>query len=213
MKKAIVIGSTGLVGTALVSQLLENDNYSEVISIVRRKSDSAHPKLTEHIVDFDKPDLWKNLVKGDVLFSAMGTTIKAAKTKDNQYKVDYTYQFETAKAACENGVPVYVLVSSAGASSSSLNFYTNMKGKLEDSVKQLPFKTIQILQPGQLDGNRKEHRTGEKMALKMMHFFNKMGFLMKYRPIQGSEVARFMIMIAEKPVSGVYKLDELFKIK
>ena len=114
-----------MVGTALVSQLLENDNYSEVISFVRRKSDSAQPKLTEHIVDFDKPDLWKNLVKGDVLFSAMGTTIKAAKTKDNQYKVDYTYQFETAKAACESGVPVYVLVSSAGASSSSLNFLSS----------------------------------------------------------------------------------------
>ena len=210
MKKAIVIGSTGLVGSELISKLLANSDYSEVISLVRRKSGVTHPKLTEHVVDFDKPELWKNMVKGDVLFSAMGTTIKTAKTKDNQYKVDYTYQYETAKTAAENSVPVYVLISSAGASSNSLNFYTNMKGKLEDSVKSLPFRTIQILQPGQLDGNRKENRMAEKMGLKVMYALNKIGLLQKYKPIKGYEVAEAMIAVAEKTSSGVYRLKELF---
>ena len=210
MKKAIVIGSTGLVGSELISKLLTHSDYSEVISLVRRKSGVTHPKLTEHVVDFDKPELWKNMVKGDVLFSAMGTTIKTAKTKDNQYKVDYTYQYETAKTAAENSVPVYVLISSAGASSNSLNFYTNMKGKLEDSVKSLPFRTIQILQPGQLDGNRKENRMAEKMGLKVMYALNKIGLLQKYKPIKGYEVAEAMIAVAEKTSSGVYRLKELF---
>lgn len=210
MKKAIVIGSTGLVGSELISKLLTNSDYSEVISLVRRKSGVTHPKLTEHVVDFDKPELWKNMVKGDVLFSAMGTTIKTAKTKDNQYKVDYTYQYETAKTAAENSVPVYVLISSAGASSNSLNFYTNMKGKLEDSVKSLPFRTIQILQPGQLDGNRKENRMAEKMGLKVMYALNKIGLLQNYKPIKGYEVAEAMIAVAEKTSSGVYRLKELF---
>ena len=210
MKKAIVIGSTGLVGSELISKLLTHCDYSEVISLVRRKSGVTHPKLTEHVVDFDKPELWKNMVKGDVLFSAMGTTIKTAKTKDNQYKVDYTYQYETAKTAAENSVPVYVLISSAGASSNSLNFYTNMKGKLEDSVKSLPFRTIQILQPGQLDGNRKENRMAEKMGLKVMYALNKIGLLQNYKPIKGYEVAEAMIAVAEKTSSGVYRLKELF---
>ena len=210
MKKAIVIGSTGLVGSELISKLLTHSDYSEVRSLVRRKSGVTHPKLTEHVVDFDKPELWKNMVKGDVLFSAMGTTIKTAKTKDNQYKVDYTYQYETAKTAAENSVPVYVLISSAGASSNSLNFYTNMKGKLEDSVKSLPFRTIQILQPGQLDGNRKENRMAEKMGLKVMYAMNKIGLLQNYKPIKGYEVAEAMIAVAEKTSSGVYRLKELF---
>ena len=212
MKKAIVIGSTGLVGSELISKLLTHSDYSEVISLVRRKSGVTHPKLTEHVVDFDKPELWKNMVKGDVLFSAMGTTIKTAKTKDNQYKVDYTYQYETAKTAAENSVPVYVLISSAGASSNSLNFYTNMKGKLEDSVKSLPFRTIQILQPGQLDGNRKENRMAEKMGLKVMYALNKIGLLQNYKPIKGYEVAEAMIAVAEKTSSGVYRLKELFDL-
>ena len=212
MKKAVVIGSTGLVGSELVSQLLENSDYSEVISLVRRHSGVTHPKLSEHVIDFDKPHLWKNLVKGNVLFSAMGTTIKTAKTKDNQFKVDFTYQYETAKIAAENGVPVYVLISSVGANSNSLSFYVNMKGKLEDSVRKLPFETIQILQPGQLDGNRKEIRIAEKMALKVMYALNKLGVLHKYRPIKGFEVAEAMISVANKPSSGTYRLNELFDL-
>lgn len=212
MKTAIVIGSTGMVGTELIKQLIESEDYSKIISLVRRASGEKHPKLSEQIVDFNKPEKWKDLVKGDVLFSAMGTTIKNAKTKDNQYKVDYTYQYETAKAASENCVPVYVLVSSVGAKSSSSNFYLKIKGKLEDDVKKLPFNVISILQPGQLDGNRLEHRGMEKMALKTVYLLNRIGLLTKYRPIQAYEVAKAMINVSEKDKSGVYTLDKVFEL-
>lgn len=211
-KTAIVIGSTGLVGTQLIKQLLENQDYSKVISFVRRKSGVSHPKLTENIVDFDNPNAWKELVKGDVLFSTMGTTLKTAGSKANQFKVDYTYQFETAKMASENGVPVYVLVSSAGANAKSPFFYSKIKGQLETDVKKLPFKTIHILQPGPLDGDRKENRKMEKVALKAIYSLNKLGIFKNYRPILDSEVAKKMIEVAESENSGVYKLDNLFTV-
>ncbi|HLP05854.1 MAG TPA: NAD-dependent epimerase/dehydratase family protein, partial [Paludibacter sp.] len=131
MKKAIVIGSTGLVGSQLVQLLLQHAGYSEIISLARRESGVKHPKLTEFIVDFDKPDTWSDKVHGDVLFSAMGTTIAKAKTRAEQYKVDFSYQFNTAEIAARNGVPSYVLVSAAGANPKSPIFYSNMKGKLE----------------------------------------------------------------------------------
>ena len=38
---------------------------------------------------------------GDVLFSALGTTKKDAGSKDSQYKVDFTYQFNVAKIAAK----------------------------------------------------------------------------------------------------------------
>lgn len=212
MKTAIVIGSTGMVGTALIKQLIESDDYSNVISLVRRASGVEHTKLVEKVVDFDQPEMWKELVKGDVFFSTMGTTIKTAKTKENQYRVDYTYQYETAKIASENSVPNYVLVSSVGANSSSPYFYLKTKGKLEDDVKKLLFNVISILQPGQLDGNRTEKRPLEKISLKAMYWFNKIGLLKKYRPIQAEEVAKAMINVAERTTSKIYKLDELFEI-
>ena len=212
MKKAIVIGSTGMVGKQLIQLLIENETYSEIVSLVRRPSGVKHPKLSELIVDFDQPESWKKYVTGDVLFSTLGTTIALAKTKEEQYKVDFTYQYAVAQIAAGNGVSHYVLISSAGANSKSRTFYMKMKGKLEDKIQSLPFEYISILRPGQLEGNRTEKRTFEKAALSIMHFINKFGLFKRYRPIMDIQVAKAMINAASKIKSATYTLDEIFKL-
>lgn len=212
MKKAIVIGGTGMVGLQLVKQLIEDEKYDEIISLVRRSSGINNPKLQEKIINFDQPESWSNLVTGDVLFSTLGTTIAQAKTKDAQFKVDYTYQFIVAETAAKNGVETYVLISSAGANSKSRVFYTNMKGKLEDAVRALSFKQITIIRPGQLAGNRVEKRKSEKIALSIMYFINKLGLLKRYKPIQAYQVAQAIINAAENKNSGIYSLDKVFEL-
>lgn len=190
---ALVIGATGVSGQALVKQLLDDDRFAEVITFSRRKPDFSHPKLTAHLVDFTTPDTWKELVQGDVLFSAMGTTRKQAGSNENQYKVDYIYQYETARTAAENGVKNYVLVSSFGASSSSSIFYSRIKGELEDAVEQLSFSKIRILQPGPITGDRKDKRIMEKISVKTLRFFNAIGLFKKYKPATGDDIAKAMI--------------------
>ena len=212
MKKAIVIGGTGMVGLQLVKQLIEDEKYDEIISLVRRSSGINNPKLQEKIINFDQPESWSNLITGDVLFSTLGTTIAQAKTKDAQFKVDYTYQFIVAETAAKNGVGTYVLISSAGANSKSSVFYTNMKGKLEDAVQALSFKQITIIRPGQLAGNRVEKRKSEKIALSIMYFINKLGLLKRYKPIQAYQVAQAIINAAENKNSGIYSLDKVFEL-
>lgn len=212
MKKAIVIGSTGMVGTQLIQLLLESKEYSEIVSLVRRSSGITHPKLTEYTVDFDKPETWSNLVSGDVLFSTLGTTIARAKTKENQYKVDFTYQYTVAEIAAKNGVTRYVLVSSAGANSKSGTFYMSMKGKLDEAVQSLPFEVISILRPGLLHGDRVEKRFGEIFAYKILKVISKIGFLNKYKPIDAQQVAMAMINAAKSKESNSYTLDELFEL-
>ena len=212
MKKAVVIGGTGMVGAQLIKLLLENPDFSEVVSLVRRASGVVHPKLKEQIIDFDKPEEWVNFVAGDVLFSTLGTILAQAKTKEAQFKVDFTYQFAVAEIAAQNGIPVYILVSSAGADSKSAVFYSNMKGKLDDAVKALPFRFISILRPGQLDGERIENRTSEKMALSVVYALNKIGILRKYRPIQAIDVAKAMINAVEKQTSAIYTLNEVHEL-
>lgn len=210
MKKAIILGATGMVGAALLEQLLASDDYSEIVIFVRRKSGVTHLKLTEYVVGFDRPEDWKALVAGDVLFSALGTTLAVAGSKDNQYKVDFTYQYVFAKSASENGVNDYVLVSSAGASANAATFYLKMKGELDEAVQQLKFRSVSILRPGQLYGNRKENRVAEKMAIKFMFGLNKIGLFRKYRPIHASEVARAMQKMALEQKNQIITLDELF---
>jgi uncharacterized protein YbjT (DUF2867 family) len=152
MKTAIVIGSTGMVGFQLIQELLDSPLYSEVVSLSRRSCGLTHPKLKEHIINFDTPDTWKEFVKGDVLFSALGTTQAKAGSKEAEYKVDYTYQLAVAETAAQNAVHTLVVVSSAGANPKSFSFYMRMKGQLDEKVLTLPFKCICIMRPGQLDG-------------------------------------------------------------
>ena len=212
MKKAIVIGATGMVGTQLIQSLIKNKNYSEILSLVRRPSGFTNPKLTEQVINFDEPETWKKQVTGDVLFSTLGTTIAQAKTKEAQYKVDFTYQYTVAKIAAENGVTHYVLISSAGANSKSKIFYTKMKGELEKKVQKLPFKIISIIKPSLLTGDRIKNRPTEKMAYTILNGLNRIGLFKRYKPIHATIVAKAMITAAETKQSSTYTLGEVFKL-
>jgi len=54
--KAIIAGASGLIGSSLLTILLNEPAYAEVTVLVRKKTDIAHPKLMEIIVDFDRLD-------------------------------------------------------------------------------------------------------------------------------------------------------------
>lgn len=212
MKTALVIGATGLVGRQLVELLLHDEHWQRVVCFLRRSTGLQHEKLEEHIISFDASDTWRHLVKGDVLFSALGTTLKKAGSKEAQYKIDHTYQYQFAQAAAHNGVERYVLVSAANASLNSFFFYSRMKAELERDVQQLSFKYLGILRPGLLAGNRAEERTGEKLALKISKGLHKLPLLGFLKPIEGKDVAKAMIQVAEKEKEQVriYSMQELF---
>ena len=162
--KALVLGATGAIGKDLVEQLLQDYTFDRVDIFVRREVKIPSAKLVAHVVNFDHPEQWADRITGDVLFSCLGTTIKAAGSQDAQWKVDYTYQYNAAKAARENGVPMYVLVSSVGANSKSKVFYTKMKGALDDAVQKLGFPACFILQPPSLI-RKGSDRFGEKVGV------------------------------------------------
>ncbi|HEU4471626.1 MAG TPA: NAD(P)H-binding protein [Flavisolibacter sp.] len=212
-KTALVIGATGLVGSALLRQLLNDDRFGVVRIFVRRPSGIVHAKLEEHLIDFDQPSGWEHLVTGDVLFSALGTTLKQAGSKAAQYKIDHSYQLAFAGAASRNGVPVYVLVSSAMANEGSAIFYTRMKGELERDVKKLPFRAIYILQPGMLSGDRKEQRMGEQIGTKVIRLLNRFGIAKSQQPVPAYVVAQAMIRLSQKDGLGIetHSLLEVFR--
>lgn len=205
---ANVIGASGLVGHELLVQLLDHTEFEKVRIFVRRTTGIVHPKLEEQIIDFDNTESWNPLVKGDVLFSTLGTTIKTAKTKENQYRVDFTYQYEFAKAASDNGVPVYLLVSSLGANPKSSVFYSRMKGELEDAVAKLSFRKLVIIRPSILDGDRQEKRAGEKVGLVLSRLLTR--FILKaYRPTPVDLLATKMIRLSLQKVPGIATIGGL----
>lgn len=209
--KALVIGATGATGKDLVNQLLHDKDFEEVDIFVRKPVDIQDKKLKIHVVDFEKPDDWKNMVKGDVVFSCLGTTLKTAGSKEAQRKVDFGYQYEFAKAAKENEVDDYILVSAYGANPASKIFYSKMKGELEEAVKKLHFNKITIFKPGMLERKDSE-RTGEVLGSRIIKFANKLGLLESQKPLPTDILAKAMINSSKIKSNGYssIKLGNIF---
>ncbi|REC76436.1 semialdehyde dehydrogenase [Chryseobacterium elymi] len=209
--KALVIGATGATGKDLVKQLLNDKEFEEVDIFVRKPVNIQNDKLKVHVVNFEKPEEWKDKVKGDIAFSCLGTTLKDAGSKEAQRKVDFDYQYEFAKAAKENDVEDYVLVSAYGANPSSKIFYSKMKGELEEAVKQLHFNKITIFKPGMLERKDSE-RTGEVLGSRIIKFANKLGLLESQKPLPTDILAKAMINSSKIKSNGYssIKLGNIF---
>jgi len=210
---ANVIGATGLVGKELVKLLLENNNFGKIRIFVRRDTGLNHPKLEQHIVDFKDEKTWGDKLTGDVLFSALGTTLKQAGGKEQQYDIDVVLNRNFAQKAKENGIENYVLVSSIGANAKSKVFYLHIKGRLDDAVAEMGFKNLVILRPSSLMGNRNENRVAEKISIPVAKFITKFIFK-KYRPIHGKTVANAMInsVINPNPDKEIWEGKEIFNL-
>lgn len=216
MKTALVIGSTGLIGSQLVDILLESEHYQKVVIFVKRESGKSHPKLEQHIINFDAPETYQHLVKGDDLFCTIGTTIKKAGSQSAFRKVDYEYPIAFSKIAKTNKIKQFLIVSSLGANKDSNNFYLKTKGEMEAALAKANFETTVIVRPSLLLGQRSEFRFGEKMGAFFMKGFSFLFFgkVKKYRPIESSTVAKALYLLAQSNKKGytIYESDELQNI-
>jgi uncharacterized protein YbjT (DUF2867 family) len=203
MKTAIIIGATGLIGSTLVKQLLDNPNYTKVVLLLRKPLNISHSKLVQEVIDFDKLDASK--IVGDDLFCAMGTTLAKAGSNEAQYKIDCTYPYEIGKIARANGVKQYILVSAVGANFDSSNFYLRTKGDLEKKIESLGFHNFVSVRPSMLLGDREESRKIEKVATVFSNILSPLlfGSLRKYHGVEAADVAKAMQRFANQGLSGV----------
>jgi uncharacterized protein YbjT (DUF2867 family) len=204
MKTALIVGATGLIGGHLTRKILNHPSYSKIKVLVRKPLDFQHPKLEQIIIDFDNFD--KSLVVADDVFCCLGTTMKHAGSKEAFYKVDFTYPFEVAKAALQNGAQQYLIVTAMGADAKSLFYYNRVKGEIEKALTDLNYATLLIFRPSLLLGERKDSRAGEGFATIIMNTFN---FLIpkRYKAIKGETVANAMLDLAQKEIKGKQTLE------
>ncbi len=211
-KTAIVFGATGLVGSELVNHLIRDIRYRAVKVFVRRELDIEHIKVIENIVNVEKPEEYKDLIKGDDLFVCLGTTRRKAGSIRKMEEIDRDLPVKIAQAALLNGVKNIAVVSSIGANASSRNYYYRIKGEMEEKISTLDFKRKLIVRPSILLGKRDEFRLFESIGKGFMKTF---GFLLtgknrKYRGIYDEDVAYAMVREINN-VNGmeVYESDEI----
>lgn len=216
MKTALVIGSTGLIGSHLLNILLESNEYSKVIAFTKRDLGIKNSKLVQHIIDFDQSETYSQLIVGDDFFCTIGTTIKKAGSQKEFRKVDFEYPKQFASFALQNNVTQFLIISSLGANASSSNFYLKTKGEIQEYLKATDFESVAILQPSLLLGDRTEFRLAEKVGgffMKLLSFVF-FGNLKKYKPIEGKTVAKALFTIAQRSNVGfkIYKSDLIQEI-
>src|SRR6187399_431486 len=203
--RASLIGATGLIGGYLLEELLNDPWFDTIRILIRRPIDISHPKLEKKIVDFNDSDsVLVALSNSDVLFCAIGSTMKKVKGDKEAYrKIDFDIPVKLARFCKMTGCEKFILVSSAGANSKSRNFYQRLKGETDNAVKEFGPKTIHIMRPSLLLGERKEFRLGENIGKAVM---TSLSFFIpeKYNAIQGKDVAKVMLALAKKKEEGVF---------
>ncbi|NVO03593.1 MAG: NAD(P)H-binding protein [Bacteroidetes bacterium] len=208
MKKALLVGANGLVGSNCLMELLDDPFYEKVEIWVRNSMKLSHPKLIEKIVDFDNLESIQSEEINHV-YCCLGTTIKKAGSQEAFIKVDYTYVVELAKFCEKISVEKLLVVSSIGAKEKSSNFYLKTKGRMEEAIKLYNIPGIYIFQPSFLLGKRNETRIGESIGKVLINASGvfMFGKLAKYKGIEAKTVAKSMIHFAKSSSNGIQIIE------
>ena len=209
MKRALIVGATGLIGKALLDLLLQGHEYTKVYAVGRRSLDFSHPKLVTQVVDFDDMEGFSLPEKVHDLFITLGTTRQKAGSREAFVRVDHDYVASFAQWGAANGVEKVLVISSIGADPLSSNFYLKTKGGMEEAVKKCGIAGTYIFRPALLLGDRKEFRLGEKMGEWLLWVSKPllMGRFRRYRPIEASQVAYAMYNTAQTVNNPLYVME------
>jgi uncharacterized protein YbjT (DUF2867 family) len=212
----ILVGSSGLIGSNLLSELIQSEAISEILLLVRRSTDVSSSKVKELIVNFEKPNSYSIDIQADIIYSCLGTTRRETPNSSLYRQIDLEYPLNLAKLGQKNGVAQFHIISSLGADAGSSNSYLKLKGELEQELKKLSMSSLHIYQPSFLIGERKKDRLADKIMKPVFRLIDPLliGPLKKYRSIKAADVARVMLNQSIKDLKGTFtypsiKIQEL----
>jgi uncharacterized protein YbjT (DUF2867 family) len=199
--KAIIIGATGLAGNLILKEILSDDSFSEVKIFVRNSTGIINPKLKEIVSPMKDITILSSEIQGDVLFNALGTTIKKAGSQQEQQRIDKDLPIAFAKIASENGVKTMLNISSIGANING-GFYLKTKAEMEKGTEEFFPGSVFNFRPGFLVGERKEFRLAEKIGFGVMKVIDPVltGSYKKFRSMPVDKLAKAMVSLSKNPV-------------
>lgn len=206
MKKALVFGATGFIGSQLLPLLLASTDYDRVTIVVRRDPGVAHVKLVTLVGDLDSLPSLAGRIEADDVFIALGTTKAKVPDQSAYYRIDHDYPVQAAALAQACGATGVFLVSAVGADPGSSVFYLRTKGDAERDVIARGLARTHVFRPSQLLGQREESRPLERFMIAVWPAIDWMlvGGARKYRGIAGVDVARAMVRCANEGAAGVH---------
>jgi dTDP-4-dehydrorhamnose reductase len=206
LKKAIIVGSSGLIGSQLVRLISNNNQFSEVLLLVRHPVEVNNSKIKQLVINFDELLKYSADIKGDIIFSCIGTTRYKTPDADLYTKIDMTYPLEIARLGLLNGVTQFHIVTSLNSNPNSSSSYLRLKAKIEEELKKMNYPGLHIYQPSYLYGDRKETRIADKIMKPLSYLIDPLlfGSLKKYKSIKAEKVAKAMINQSLKNLKGIF---------
>ncbi len=215
-RTAVVLGASGLVGGFCLRALVDDADYTRVLTFGRRELPPlTRAKVSQRVADLGSLSAEDFRGAQDV-FSALGTTIRKAGSQESFRKIDFELPLRAAEEALKAGAEQFVVVSSVGADPQSKNFYLRTNGELEQELAKLPFRAVHILRPSLLIGKRQEFRLGESIATIIAPALDllALGPLRKYHSMRAEIVGKAMVSAAKQGTSGtsVYEYDQIIRL-
>lgn len=206
MKTVAILGATGLVGTECVRQFADSPEFARVVVLARRSValDSARSKVETQIVDFERLDDAAEHLRVSHIVCALGTTIKKAGTQDRFRRVDHDYPLAAATLGVRQGARHFLLVTALGANSRSRIFYNRVKGDVEDAIRTLPYRSVTIVRPSLILGERGEFRLGESIGKLFAGITPK-----RFRPVHARAIAGTLLRSAIEDRPGVRIIESM----
>ena len=212
MKTALVFGSSGLVGSHVLNQLIQHSNYSKIKLFVRSSIKVNDRKIELIQTDFNNLEQHREEMMGDECFFCIGTTKKNSPDKNEYQRIELDMPKQVAQIAKSNNIKSYFFVSSGYANSKSSGDYLKYKGLVEEEILSLGFSKVGIMRPSFILGDRKEFRLGEKIGIIIFKLLNPLfiGPLKKMKSIHSETIAKAMIKLAnENNDRKIFESDQI----
>jgi uncharacterized protein YbjT (DUF2867 family) len=199
-KSVAILGATGLVGTECVRQFGASREFARVVILARRAPSerTAQSHVETHIIDFDRIDQAAEHFRVSHIVCALGTTIRKAGSQEQFRRVDHDYPLAAARLGLRQGARHFLLVTALGANARSRIFYSRVKGEVEDAIRALAYRSLTIVRPSLLLGERGEFRLGESIGKLFAGITPR-----RYRPVHARQVASTLLTAALEDREGV----------
>jgi nucleoside-diphosphate-sugar epimerase len=156
--RAIITGSTGMVGEGVLFECLNSPHVEQVLVINRKSCGYTHAKLKEiiHADFYDISPIANQLTGYNACFFCLGVSSVGMK-EEEYFKKTYTLTLHVAKILSDVNPHVvfcYVSGSATDSTEKGRTMWARVKGKTENDLMKLPFKKVYAFRPGYMHPTR-----------------------------------------------------------
>lgn len=186
--KIIFIGATGAVGGETLKTLIAMPSVSHITILGRSRFNSlSSPKITQHIVDLEDPNTYREHIKGhNIAISTLGIGEPSKVSREVYEKIDKDLVLAFAHEAKAANIGHFQALVSVGADAQSRSFFLRIKGELEEGIKALNFERTSFFHPSMILTPTNRYGFSQALTLKIWPLLTPLLFgpLRKFRGIK-----------------------------